>query len=74
MQIFMFTILSEKCKMKTEFSADYLFVVGHYPIASAGKHGVNECLRNGVKIEGQTYEGLERMFRKYNVNAYFSGK
>ena len=66
-------------ELKTVYlSADYLFVVGHYPIASDGKYGmnamhVNECLWKGVTIEGQTFEGLESLFRKYHVNAYFSG-
>ncbi|CAJ0592705.1 unnamed protein product [Cylicocyclus nassatus] len=43
--------------------ADYLFVVGHYPVYSMGSHGPTDCLR----------ERLNPLLRFYNVSAYLSG-
>ncbi|KAI6183121.1 Tartrate-resistant acid phosphatase type 5 [Aphelenchoides bicaudatus] len=43
--------------------ADYLFVVGHYPIHSISAHGPVKCLA----------DKLDPLLRKYQVTAYFSG-
>ncbi|VDD94633.1 unnamed protein product [Enterobius vermicularis] len=43
--------------------ADYLFVVGHYPIYSASSHGSSSCL----------IKKLNPLLQKYNVTSYFSG-
>ncbi|KAI6181648.1 Tartrate-resistant acid phosphatase type 5 [Aphelenchoides besseyi] len=43
--------------------ADYLFVIGHYPIHSMSAHGPVKCL----------VDRLDPLLRKYNVTAYFSG-
>uniref|UniRef100_A0A914DUQ1 Tartrate-resistant acid phosphatase type 5 n=1 Tax=Acrobeloides nanus TaxID=290746 RepID=A0A914DUQ1_9BILA len=44
-------------------TADFVFVVGHYPIYSVSGHGPNQCL----------IDTLDPLLRKYNVSAYFSG-
>lgn len=44
------------------FSADYLFVVGHYPIHSVSEHGGFSCLRR-----------LDSLLHSHRVTAYFSG-
>jgi len=43
--------------------ADYLFVVGHYPVYSIAEHGPTPLL----------VSDLRPMLLKYNVDAYFSG-
>ncbi|KAI6230398.1 Tartrate-resistant acid phosphatase type 5 [Aphelenchoides fujianensis] len=43
--------------------ADYLFVVGHYPIHSMSAHGPVKCL----------VDRLDPLLRKYHVSAYMSG-
>ncbi|CAD5207403.1 unnamed protein product [Bursaphelenchus okinawaensis] len=43
--------------------ADYLFVVGHYPIYSISSHGPAKCL----------IDKLDPLLRKYHVSAYFAG-
>ncbi|KAL3109534.1 hypothetical protein niasHT_011689 [Heterodera trifolii] len=42
--------------------ADYLFVVGHYPIHSVSEHGSFACLRR-----------LDSLLHSHGANAYFSG-
>ncbi|KAJ1350559.1 hypothetical protein KIN20_006371 [Parelaphostrongylus tenuis] len=44
-------------------SADYLFLVGHYPIYSISSHGPTRCL----------VERLDPLLKRYNVSAYFCG-
>uniref|UniRef100_A0A914C296 Calcineurin-like phosphoesterase domain-containing protein n=1 Tax=Acrobeloides nanus TaxID=290746 RepID=A0A914C296_9BILA len=44
-------------------TADFIFVVGHYPIYSVSEHGPNQCL----------IDKLDPLLRKYNVSAYFAG-
>uniref|UniRef100_A0A7E4VGM6 Tartrate-resistant acid phosphatase type 5 n=1 Tax=Panagrellus redivivus TaxID=6233 RepID=A0A7E4VGM6_PANRE len=44
-------------------TADYLFVVGHYPIYSACEHGPNTCLLGR----------LDPLLRRYGVTAYLCG-
>ncbi|VDM75430.1 unnamed protein product [Strongylus vulgaris] len=43
--------------------ADYLFVVGHYPIYSTSSHGSTPCLINR----------LDPMLKAYGVSAYIAG-
>ncbi|KAI6181510.1 Tartrate-resistant acid phosphatase type 5 [Aphelenchoides besseyi] len=47
----------------SEIHADYLFVVGYYPIYSITFNGNTQCL----------VEKLDPMLRKYQVSAYISG-
>uniref|UniRef100_A0AC35U4X6 Tartrate-resistant acid phosphatase type 5 n=1 Tax=Rhabditophanes sp. KR3021 TaxID=114890 RepID=A0AC35U4X6_9BILA len=51
-----------KTQLRTN-TANYLFVVGHYPIYSASNHGPTNCM----------LEKLDPLLRQYNVTAYFSG-
>ncbi|XP_065914958.1 tartrate-resistant acid phosphatase type 5-like [Dysidea avara] len=44
-------------------AAEWLFVVGHYPVWSIGRHGPTEGLK----------DRLRPMLIKYNVSAYFCG-
>lgn len=44
-------------------NADFLFVAGHYPVYSGGKHGSTKCL----------IERLQPLLERYRVSAYFSG-
>jgi len=43
--------------------AEYLFVAGHYPVYSGGKHGSTQCL----------IERLQPLLERYRVSAYMSG-
>lgn len=43
--------------------ADYLFVVGHFPVYTVGSHGPTKCL----------IEQLLPMLFKYEASAYISG-
>ncbi|CAJ0592706.1 unnamed protein product [Cylicocyclus nassatus] len=44
-------------------TADYLFVVGHYPIYSVSSHGPTKCL----------VDNLNPLLKEYHASAYFSG-
>ena len=46
-----------------ESKSDYLIVVGHHPMFSAGRHGNNKCLQGK----------LQNLFKHHKVNAYISG-
>uniref|UniRef100_A0A915JYW1 Calcineurin-like phosphoesterase domain-containing protein n=1 Tax=Romanomermis culicivorax TaxID=13658 RepID=A0A915JYW1_ROMCU len=50
-------------QLKLFSRSHYLFVVGHYPVVSAGFHGNNKCLK----------QYLSPLLFAYNVTAYISG-
>ncbi len=49
--------------VKICFSADFLFVLGHYPIYSIGESGNTQCL----------IDRLNPLLHKHNVTAYIAG-
>jgi len=56
----MWALIEDKMSKST---ADYLFVVGHYPAYSTTRHNVNHCLALR----------LQDLLEKYNANGYLCG-
>ncbi|KAL3106053.1 hypothetical protein niasHT_029686 [Heterodera trifolii] len=54
--------ISNNRSNRSKTCADYLFVVGHYPIHSVSEHGSFACLRQ-----------LDSLLHSQGANAYFSG-